>query len=217
MAAVAGSGEPKSCTSAGRRPPGDPGAERSGATQPGPRFAADRGGMDDHRNRPASVGTTTRGVVQLLLGATLIVVAALTLTPDGTGWTWGSPINELRWYVTGLDSTATTRQLLGNLGLLAVPAALVVVLLPSVGRTDRLVALAIAAGTGIELLQYALPLGRVVSPLDALLNATGAVAAGLLVRHLQRLSASAAATRADRFRSAAHSQPRPRAAATSSA
>ena len=171
--------------------------------------------MDDHRNPPASVGTT-RGVVQLLLGAALLVVAALTLTPDGTGWTWGSPIAELRWYVSGLDSPATARQLLGNLGLLAVPAALVVVLVPSAGRTGRLVALALAAGTGIELLQYALPLGRVVSPMDALLNATGAVVAGLLARHLQRSFADAAATRADRSRPAAHSQPRPRAAATSS-
>jgi hypothetical protein len=38
-----------------------------------------------------------------------------------------------------------------------------------------------AAGRGIELLQWALPLGRVVSPVDAALNATGAVVAGLLV------------------------------------
>jgi hypothetical protein len=42
-------------------------------------------------------------------------------------------------------------------------------------------ALAVAAGTGIELLQWALPLRRVVSPVDAALNAAGAVVAGLLV------------------------------------
>jgi hypothetical protein len=39
--------------------------------------------------------------------------------------------------------------------------------------------LGLATGTGIELLQWLLPLGRVVSPLDAVLNATGAVLAGL--------------------------------------
>ncbi|MBW0117977.1 VanZ family protein [Pseudonocardia abyssalis] len=37
------------------------------------------------------------------------------------------------------------------------------------------------AGAAIELLQWLLPLGRVVSPVDALLNAAGAVLAGLLV------------------------------------
>jgi hypothetical protein len=40
-------------------------------------------------------------------------------------------------------------------------------------------------GTGIELLQWALPLGRVVSPADALLDATGGVAAGPVVTHLR--------------------------------
>jgi hypothetical protein len=49
------------------------------------------------------------------------------------------------------------------------------------GTLAGLAGLALAVGTGIELLQWALPLGRVVSPLDAVLNATGAVAVGLLV------------------------------------
>jgi hypothetical protein len=35
--------------------------------------------------------------------------------------------------------------------------------------------------------QWLLPLGRVVSPLDAVLNATGAVAAGLVVAHARRM------------------------------
>jgi hypothetical protein len=42
-------------------------------------------------------------------------------------------------------------------------------------------------GAGIELLQWALPLGRVVSPLDAVLNATGAIATGLLVAHVRQV------------------------------
>ncbi|MGY1883711.1 VanZ family protein [Blastococcus sp. SYSU DS0753] len=115
------------------------------------------------------------------LGAALLAVAALTLAPEGTGWAWGSPAVELRWYLGGLDSGATVLQLLGNLVLLVVPAALAVLRWPALGRPGRLVLAATATATAIELLQWALPLGRVVSPLDAVLNAAGAVAAGLLV------------------------------------
>jgi hypothetical protein len=121
--------------------------------------------------------------------ASLAVVALLTLTPEGRGWAWGSPVVELRWYLTGLDSSATVLQLTGNLALLTVPAALAVLAWPALGRVLRLATVSLATGTGIELLQWALPLGRVVSPLDAVLNATGAVAVGLVVAHLRRSSA----------------------------
>jgi hypothetical protein len=57
---------------------------------------------------------------------------------------------------------------------------------PVLGRPGPLAAASLAAGAAIELLQWALPLGRVVSPLDALLNAVGAVAAGLLVTRTRR-------------------------------
>jgi VanZ like family len=138
--------------------------------------------MDDHRYRAAGPATTAHPGGPLVLAAALLVVGALTLTPAGTGWTWGAPLAELRWYATGLDSETTVLQLIGNLCLLAVPAGLVVALWPSAGRTGYLVALAVGAAAGIEVLQWLLPLGRVVSPLDAALNAAGAVAAGLLVR-----------------------------------
>jgi hypothetical protein len=52
---------------------------------------------------------------------------------------------------------------------------------PRPGTPPQLAVLSVAAVGGIELLQWALPLGRVVSPVDAALNATGAVIAGLLV------------------------------------
>jgi hypothetical protein len=120
------------------------------------------------------------------LAAALAVVAALTLLPEGTGWAWGSPAEELRWYATGLDSTTTTLQLVGNLGLLTAPAVLAVLRWPHLGRPGPLAAAALAAAGTIELLQWALPLGRVVSPLDALLNATGAVLAGLLAARVRR-------------------------------
>ena len=111
-----------------------------------------------------------------------LAVAWLTLTPaGGDGWAWGAPLTELRWYATGLDSETTVLQLVGNLLLLAPLAVLAVLRLPRLGTPPRLAALAVAVGTGIELLQWALPLGRVVSPVDAALNATGAVAAGLVV------------------------------------
>ncbi len=116
----------------------------------------------------------------LLLAAS--AVAWLTLTPaGGSGWAWGAPLTELRWYATGLDSEATVLQLVGNLALLVPLAVLAVLRRPRLGTPRRLAALAVAAGAGIELLQWALPLGRVVSPVDAALNATGAIAAGLVV------------------------------------
>ncbi|WP_245177464.1 VanZ family protein [Geodermatophilus sp. DF01_2] len=93
----------------------------------------------------------------------------------------GAPLTELRWYATGLDSEATVLQLVGNLLLLAPLAVLAVLRWPRLGTPLRLGALASTAGAGIELLQWALPLGRVVSPVDTALNAAGAVAAGLLV------------------------------------
>jgi hypothetical protein len=122
-----------------------------------------------------------RRALSTALVAALGVVAVLTLLPDGYGYEWGSPAAEIRWYAAGLDSGRTLVQLMGNLALLAVPAVLAVLRWPALARPQRLVAAAVAAAAGIELLQFLLPLGRVVSPLDALLNATGAVVAGLLV------------------------------------
>lgn len=124
--------------------------------------------------------TSRRAALGALLVVALAVVARLTLTPSGTGYALASPVRELRWYVDGLGSPAATVQLLGNLLLLAVPAFLAVRLWPRLGRPLALVAVALAAGAAIELAQYALPLGRVVSPLDALLNAAGATAAGVV-------------------------------------
>lgn len=141
--------------------------------------------------RQALVPTLVPALVPALV-ASLAVVALLTLTPEGTGWAWGSPLVEARWYLTGLDSTATLLQLVGNLALLAVPAALAVLHRPALATPGRLTALGLAAGTGIELLQRVLPLGRVVSPVDALLNASGAVAVGLVVDHLSAIRPPAA-------------------------
>jgi hypothetical protein len=138
-------------------------------------------------DRPGEAVTADRRGLAAALAAALAVVAAVTLLPTGRGWAWGSPTAELRWYASGLGSEATVLQLVGNLGLLAVPAALAVLLWPAVGTPGRLVAGGLAAGAGIELLQWLLPLGRVVSPLDALLNAIGAVVAGLLVARLTGL------------------------------
>jgi hypothetical protein len=133
--------------------------------------------------------TPTAWTLALLISVAMAVLA--TLTPEGTGWAWGSPAVELRWYLTGFGSAATMIQLIGNLGLLAVPAALVVMRWPTWGHPRLLTAVFLPAGTCIEFLQWALPLGRVVSPLDAVLNATGAVASGLFVARLRRRSAAA--------------------------
>src|SRR3954463_5140588 len=147
--------------------------------------------MDVHPPRPLSASPPAR---QLLVGGrwklgmatSLVAVVLITLTPRGTGWAWGLPLDEARWYLTGLDSTATMLQLAGNLLLLVVPFGLAAARWPALGRVRLLAGLSLTAGSTIELLQWALPLGRVVSPLDAVLNATGALAAGLVVTHGRR-------------------------------
>ncbi|MGY1787403.1 VanZ family protein [Geodermatophilus sp. SYSU D00698] len=126
-----------------------------------------------------------RSLLSAALAVALTVVAALTLLPTGdAGWAWGSPAVEAHWYLAGLDSPATVRQLLGNLLLLTPVAAVAVLRFPVLRRPAVLAGAAVATGAAIEVQQWLLPLGRVVSPLDALLNATGAVAAGLLVTAL---------------------------------
>ena len=121
--------------------------------------------------------TPTRRGLDAGLALAAAVVALLTLAPDGRGWEWGAPLSELRWYATGWDSPSAMLQLTGNLALLAPLAALAVLRWPSLVDPARLTAVAVPLAAGIELLQWLLPLGRVVSPLDALLNATGAVGA----------------------------------------
>jgi hypothetical protein len=134
---------------------------------------------------PSSHSNAPRLAQWAALWASLCAAAVATLTPEGTGWAWGSPLVELRWYATGLGSSATVMQLVGNLALLTVPAVLMVALRPALGRPRRLFATMLGVGVGIEFLQWALPLGRVVSPVDAVLNAAGAMAAGLLFAHVQ--------------------------------
>lgn len=134
----------------------------------------------------------TRRALDAGLAGAAAVVVLLTLVPDGGGWTWGAPLAELRWYATGLGSTGTVLQLVGNLLLLAPLAVLAVLRWPALHAPGRLVLASGATAGGIELLQWLLPLGRVVSPLDALLNAAGAIAAGGLVLLLRAPAPSAA-------------------------
>jgi glycopeptide antibiotics resistance protein len=129
--------------------------------------------------------TTSRRTLDVGLALAAAVVALLTLLPTGRGWAWGAPLSEVRWYVSGWDSPTAMLQLTGNLVLLAPLAALAVLRWPALGSPSRLAGAALAAGAGIELLQWLLPLGRVVSPLDALLNATGALVTGLVVQQLR--------------------------------
>jgi hypothetical protein len=107
-------------------------------------------------------------------------VVLVTLSPAGEGWAWADPLSELRWYLGGLESPSVLLQLVGNLLLLAPLAVLAVLRWPGLRSPALLAAAGLAAGTAVEVLQWALPLGRVVSPVDALLNATGALAGGLL-------------------------------------
>ena len=120
----------------------------------------------------------TRRRLDAALVAAGALVVLLTLLPSGGPTRWGAPVEELRWYVTGLSSEATMLQLTGNLALLGPLAVLAVLRWPALATPRRLAAAAIAVAVGIELLQWVLPLGRVVSPLDAVLNTVGALLAG---------------------------------------
>jgi len=128
-------------------------------------------------------GRRARGVWALGMATSLVAVALITLTPQGSGWAWGSPLDEVRWYLTGLDSTATIEQLAGNLLLVIVSFGLASARWPALNHLRVLAGLSLAAGSTIAFVQWALPLGRVVSPLDAVLNAIGGLAAGLVVAH----------------------------------
>jgi glycopeptide antibiotics resistance protein len=129
--------------------------------------------------------TPSRRRLDAGVAAALSAVALLTLTPTGRGWAWGAPLAEARWYVAGWDSGTAMLQLVGNLALLVPLATLAVLRWPVLSDLRRLAAASLAGGAAVELLQWALPLGRVVSPLDALLNAAGAVIAGLLAARLR--------------------------------
>jgi glycopeptide antibiotics resistance protein len=120
---------------------------------------------------------TPRRIDAGLVAAGALVVL-LTLLPHGGTTRWGAPVEELQWYATGLSSEGTMFQLAGNLALLGPLAVLAVLRRPALATPRRLAAAAVAVAVGIELLQWVLPLGRVVSPLDAVLNTVGALLAG---------------------------------------
>jgi hypothetical protein len=101
----------------------------------------------------------------------------------------------VRWYLTGWDSPIAMLQLTGSLVLLTPLAALAVLRWPALASPGRLAITAVAAAAGIELLEWLLPLGRVVSPLDALLNATGALVTGLIVLRIRDHPVGAGAAR----------------------
>jgi hypothetical protein len=136
---------------------------------------------------PAGDGAVmpARRTLDAALAAAAAAVALFTLLPAGRGWAWGAPLAEVRWYLAGWDSPTAMLQLTGNLVLLTPLAVLAVLRWPALASPGRLAITAMAAGAGIELLQWLLPLGRVVSPLDALLNATGALVTGLIVLRIR--------------------------------
>jgi glycopeptide antibiotics resistance protein len=141
---------------------------------------------------PGAPVTPARRWTDAGLAAAVALVALLTLVPQGGGWAWGAPLAELRWYATGLGSEATLLQLLGNLALLGPLAVLAVLRWPALAAPRRLAWAALAVAVGIEALQWALPLGRVVSPVDAALNVAGALLAGGTAALLTAPKASAA-------------------------
>jgi hypothetical protein len=137
--------------------------------------------------------TPNRRILDAGLAAAVAGVALLTLLPTGQGWSWGAPMVELQWYAAGRRSDTAMLQLVGNLVLLGPLAALAVLRWPALAAPRRLAAASVAEGAAVELLQWTLPLGRVVSPVDALLNASGAVLTGLVVARLATVATASAA------------------------
>jgi hypothetical protein len=135
-------------------------------------------------------GTLSRAYCAIGLVGSLMLAAVAALSPEGTGWRWADPLTELWWYADGWDSPATMLQLFGNLALFALPAAFAVRLWPPLRRHSLLIGVSLFGGIAIETLQWLLPIGRVVSPVDALLNATGALLAALLTMQLHRRRAT---------------------------
>ena len=123
------------------------------------------------------------GVLAVLVVSCLLV-ATVTLTPVGIGWAWADPVDELRWYLADPTAPSVLTQWGGNVLLLVVPAACAVHVWPQLGRPGTAMAVAATSASAIELAQWLLPLGRVVSPLDAVLNTAGAVAAAMTVHFL---------------------------------
>lgn len=134
--------------------------------------------MDDPTGHPVPpLPPPRRRAASAALVAALTATAVLTLSPTGVGWTWAPPVDELRWYAAGLGRPGTLLQLLGNL-LLLVPAALAASRLrPGPAHVPALVASAAGVAVGVEVLQLVTAVGRVVSPVDALLNTVGAAVA----------------------------------------
>ena len=132
--------------------------------------------MTDTRSPTARAGTL------LALVVSCVLVAAVTLTPAGNGWAWADPLEELRWYLADPLEPSVLAQWAGNLLLLVVPAVCAVRLRPYLGRLGTATAVAVSSASAIELAQWLVPLGRVVSPVDAALNAAGAIAAATVVR-----------------------------------
>ncbi|TDC39881.1 VanZ family protein [Micromonospora sp. 15K316] len=91
------------------------------------------------------------------------------------------PLHDLVDLLTGAPTTAVV-QVVGNLLVFAALGFFAPVRLAGLAGPGRLFLLGAAGSVLVEVLQYALDLGRVSSVDDVLLNAAGAVLAGLLSR-----------------------------------
>jgi glycopeptide antibiotics resistance protein len=85
-------------------------------------------------------------------------------------------------------ATMPTYQVVGNLLLLSVPAFGLPLRFPRAATVPRVVLVAMALSCTIETCQYVLPIGRVASVDDVLLNTAGAACAALTARAWSALS-----------------------------
>ncbi len=100
------------------------------------------------------------------------------------------PIRDL----LSLDPAALPVQIGGNLMVLAALGFCLPVRYPAMAAPARILLVAVPASTAIEVLQYALDLGRVSAVDDVLVNTLGAVLAALLSRRWWAPAVSSSAT-----------------------
>lgn len=123
-----------------------------------------------------------RSLAEVLAVAGTLPWLWMVLTPvDGERAVRLIPLRDLIDLVHGRPATVIV-QIGGNLLVLAAFGAFLPMRFPALAHLHRVAGLAAVTSVTIELLQYALRLGRVTSVDDVLVNTAGAVLAALLTR-----------------------------------
>lgn len=132
---------------------------------------------------------TASSLLQLLAIGSVLGILLVTLLPAGhhKGELIISPFADIRRMLVHRDAQSTL-QVVGNV-LLFMPLGFFIPLaVLGLNRLGRVALVAASLSITVETLQYFLPLGRIASSDDVLLNVTGGICGFLLMRAVQRFS-----------------------------